>query len=29
MALMFNSFFSWDMDEFDEYNHWEFYVLSI
>ena len=21
---MFTSFFSWDMGEFDEYNHWEF-----
>jgi len=22
--MMFPSFFSWDMGEFDEYNHWEF-----
>jgi len=29
MAMMFTSFFSWDMGEFDEYNHWGICILSI
>jgi len=29
MAMMFTSFFSWDIGEFDKYTHWDIFILSI